>query len=97
MKKLWPQQVGEEKQAAKKKKKSCVATFPDYVATKPKESQKLFRDKVLLCRYKARRKLCRNKVLCRDIAKNKAKTIFVAAKFFYIAIKPVDKPENLLR
>ena len=70
MKKLWPQQVGEEKQASEhklcrkisrlcpdkaiNKAKNFVATNPYYVATK-------LEDKI--CCDKAKDKLCRDKVL----------------------------------
>ena len=79
MKKLWPQQVGEEKQASKhklcsdisrlcrdkanNKAKKFVTTNPDYIATKLED--KLCCDKVLLCR---------------DKTKDKLKTNFVATK-----------------
>ena len=77
MKKLWPQQVGEEKQAAKhklcrgisrlcrdktsNKARNFVATNLYYVVIKLED--KLCCDKVLLCRNKAKDKLCLNKVL----------------------------------
>ena len=64
-----------KKKAAEQK---TVTKFLDYVATKPKESQKICHDKFLLCYDKDRRKLFHNKVVGRDIEKSKAKTNFVA-------------------
>ena len=79
MKKLWPQQIGEEKQAvehklrrdifrlchdkANNKDRNFVMTNPDYVATKLEDK------------------------LCREKAKDKTKTNFIATNFYFAATK----------
>ena len=92
MKKLWPQQVGEEKQVVEhklcrdisrlcyekssNKVRSFVAKNPDYVTTKLED--KLCCDKFLLCHDKAKEKLCRDKFL---LYRNKV------LEFYYVATK----------
>ena len=58
MKKLWPQQVEEEKQAAEHK--LCRDKASDKASDKAIDKAN---NKVLLCRNKVSEKLCRDKVL----------------------------------
>ena len=94
MKKLWPQQVGEEKQVTKQKlcrdisrfcrdkasnkARNFVTTNLDYVATKLEDK---------LCRDKAKDKLCRNKVFLLRQSFSIATKFFLSRQSFSIAIK----------
>ena len=82
MKKLWPQQVGEEKQAAEQKLCRDISRLCCNRARRKPEtlSQQIF----FMSRQIQKKILSQQSSVCRDLGQNKAKTDFVVTKFYYV-------------